>query len=923
VSAEVSLGLVDESVYAIQTDYAPDPRAFFFSDRQPMVVQTFASFNQKGFVMLGEKKQEAGAFDDRSDGALHRREALAANAPGPAAEADALQSVGGGRARGMAPMESQEAFKSAKAGLGGAGGGGSDPNVVVRTDFRSTIFWRPDVVTDASGRATIEVDYADSLTRWKATARAFTTGARCGVGTATTRTRKPLIARLQAPRFFVVGDTVMLSGVLNNNTDEPMTVRPELDVEGLALTALIVDGRPVDLADVPVVVPAGGETRVDWQAVVRSPGDARVRLIARSDEHADAMEKLYAVHEHGIERFVARSGRVTGREVSFSLDIPARRKRATTALTVQVTPSMAVTMLDALPYLVDYPYGCTEQTMSRFLPALVTARTLQEQGLSPETALSRAFGGIEADFVDKTHPGGAKKRDNLLELDEVVQRGLDRLADFQHGDGGWGWWKRGSSDHYMTAYVLWGLSLARAADADVPEGMLRRAASYLDKELVERELEGDLQAWMLHALSAHHEATGAKSMSKHQAKALENLWARRDRLNAYDRALLALSAHRFGADEKATVLVRNLVNGVIIDRAPDTSLLLGAGGAAHPAVIGTAHWGRDGVRWRWSEGGIEATAFALQALLAIEPGHELIEPVTNWLVKNRRGAQWSNTRDTAITVLALNDYLRTSGQLEDAFAFELFVNGRAIASRSLTREELLGAPSRFEIDPEYVVDGANEIRIVRTNGEGPIFFAAHAAFFSLEEPIPAAGSELFVRRDYYRLTPRETLLKGFVYDRELLRDGDYVTSGDRIEVVVTVESKNDAEYIVFEDLKPAGLEAVELRSGGNVTARQLTAAAFRRRFEAGGPDDPVVREPGARDADDYTGQTRWIHQELRDRTVAMFMDRLPEGSWEIRYDLRAEVPGTFHALPLLAHAMYVPEIRANSDEIRLTVNDRR
>ena len=80
--------------------------------------------------------------------------------------------------------------------------------------------------------------------------------------------------------------------------------------------------------------------------------------------------------------------------------------------------------------------------------------------------------------------------------------------------------------------------------------------------------------------------------------------------------------------------------------------------------MGTAHWGEDGIYWRWSDGGVEATAFALRALLAIDPQNKLVEPVTNWLIKNRRGAQWSNTRDTAIVVLAMNDYLRVSGELK-------------------------------------------------------------------------------------------------------------------------------------------------------------------------------------------------------------------------------------------------------------------
>ena len=120
-------------------------------------------------------------------------------------------------------------------GQDAAPGGGQEPAVVVRSDFRSTIFWQPDVMTGNDGRATVRVKYADSLTRWKATARAVTRASQVGIGTTSTRTRKPLIARLQAPRFFTAGDTVTVSGVFNNNTDEPMEVRPHLEADGLKI----------------------------------------------------------------------------------------------------------------------------------------------------------------------------------------------------------------------------------------------------------------------------------------------------------------------------------------------------------------------------------------------------------------------------------------------------------------------------------------------------------------------------------------------------------------------------------------------------------------------------------------------------------------------------------------------------------------
>ena len=198
---------------------------------------------------------------------------------------------------------------------------------------------------------------------------------------------------------------------------------------------------------------------------------------------------------------------------------------------------------------------------------------------------------------------------------------------------------------------------------------------------------------------------------------------------------------------------------------------------------------------------------------------------------------------------------------------------------------------------------------MRTGGSGPLYFAANAKFFSTEEPIAPAGNEIFVKREYYKLAGRPTLLKGYVYDKEPLRDGEMVKSGERVETVLTVEAKNNYEYLMFEDLKPAGLEAVEIRSGENVFAKELKQAAVRN-------------PPSAIEESDYTGRERWVYQELRDRQVALFIDHLPQGVWQIRYDFRAEAPGRFHALPVMGRAMYVPEIRCNSAELRVNVVDK-
>ncbi len=986
LSAEIGLGFVDDSVYAIQSDFAGDPRQFFFGTKRSANVQTSASVQQGRYAkfilddgkvvdermvdQLADERAKneidkdrwtvdgltAGVVGGVAGGAVAEAITVTAAAPLVMAKSASMPV--------MAPPPPPSAPKPVVSQAGTA-----EPAVQVRNDFRSTIIWQPDVKTDANGVATIKITYPDSLTTWRATARAVSATNQFGMATSTARTKKPLIVRLEGPRFFVVGDKVTISAVIDNNTDALMQVRPSLSHGGLTRIDPLANGQRSLHEDPLVDVPANGETRVDWLLGVEAPGTASLQVSARGDKFSDAMEKTFPIYDHGIDKLIAKSGRMRGDDAVIKLDLPAERRVGSTNVTIQVTPSLAVTMLDALPYLIDYPYGCTEQTMSRFLPAAIVARTLRGIGADPADIAGRMFGGIEASPASETHPKG---KHDLGELDRITAAGMKRLYDFQHDDGGWGWWKEGSSDPYMTAYVIWGFAVAREGGLTIHTQAVDNAANWLDTKLVNYETNREEQAWLLHALGAWRRAhpgtagvppalTGKKTTvpNKLESKALDNIWEHREKLTAYARALFALAENDFGNAERANILIRNLENGVRIDRAPDASVLIhGENGrtAGSAETMATAHWGEDGMWWRWSDGPVESTSFALMALVEIDPQNKLIEPVTNWLIKNRRGAQWNNTRDTAITILALDEYLHASGELTSEATYEITANGIHIATQTVKPSEILRAPSRWTIPANVIGEGSGvpipasvfdrspkvqtqteteseshlrpptpdpqhpTIHIHRTSGTGSLYFAVEARFFSLEEPIKAAGNEIFVRRDYYHLVGHPTLLKGQVYDKVPLRDGETINSGERVEVVVTVETKNDYEYLLFEDLKPAGLEAVEIQSGQPLYATELKSGAVTRKFvEAKRPAMEKHSVIQRITNTDTTGRTEWLYQELRDRKVAIFASQLPQGIWEIRYTLRAEVPGSFHALPLMGQAMYVPEIRANSEEVRITV----
>lgn len=228
--------------------------------------------------------------------------------------------------------------------------------------------------------------------------------------------------------------------------------------------------------------------------------------------------------------------------------------------------------------------------------------------------------------------------------------------------------------------------------------------------------------------------------------------------------------------------------------------------------------------------------------------------------------------------------------------------------------------NRFVVPDEMLQSGDNTLTITR-DGHGVCYYAAFTRTFSQEDSIPAAGNEIAVTRHYYRLLPetasgtpeatptdenrpnpfltgKYTLLgeggewtadrdgsDGPRFQRVPLQAGDMVASGDMLEVELQLEAKNDYDYVLFEDLKPAGCEPVEVRSGSK------------------------------------EGTGLWSNMELRDQKVAFFLSRLPQGKRTLTYRLRAESPGQFHVLPTNGYAMYAPDVRAISAETTLGVRD--
>ncbi len=732
----------------------------------------------------------------------------------------------------------------------------------LRQDFRRSAIWVPSIMTDVQGRAKVPSRWPDSLTEWRMQVIAVGKGAQIGGGESSVRTALPLTARLQLPRFLVEGDEAQLSIVASNHSGEDLEIEQRLE-----FTSPLQGRNEIQRQELA----SGQQARADWRVVAEAPGTSLVKATVVSGKEGDAMILPLEIIEHGFEQLITRSGLLQDNENTVTLQLPDAHKPGSADLTVSLSAGITPWLLDALPYLVEFPYHCLEQSVSRLIPMEWLLEHLQEEGAARDELLARL---------------GFANEDAYESFQMIT---LERIGSVQHHDGGWGWFSSEYPSPFMTAYAYWMLNLV--PDNERLESgnhyNLTRAGRYLESVLPDFERRPWMSAWILHALSIRFEYDDSSTLGRQEEWALQKLYKQRASLSPSTLALTALVAARAEREDLVEGLRPFFTNGLIEAVAPGTGTR-------------TAHWGeRSGFYLSWGEQPIEATALMIMALQAVDPSDPLIEPAVEWLLAERASSRWESTLSTAISIVALEKYRRNTQPIGADSVVRIIVNGQEMESVRLSGAEVLQAGKEWSFPSQDLMGGDYHIT-VQTEGDLPVRYSVSLAFKDQRTRIPAAQSGIDLQRNYYSVVRQPTLAAGPRLAYQLLTDGDAVQAGDLIEVRLVIETGMTLSYLMLEDFKPAGFESTELNSGFSQPAREL---------QAQGPLENAA----------YTGASQWVYLEPRDKLRALFLDRLPPGIWEIRYQLRAETPGSFHALPAKMEAMYTPRTRGNSDETLLRI----
>ncbi|MBS1796764.1 MAG: Ig-like domain-containing protein [Acidobacteria bacterium] len=618
-----------------------------------------------------------------------------------------------------------------------------EQSIRLRTNFNALAIFSPSVRTDAAGRATVQINLPDNLTRYRITAVAATRAKQFGKTESAITARQPLMVRPSPPRFLNFGDRAEIPVVVQNQTNQPLTV----DVALRATTARLADGDGRR-----VTVAANDRAELRFPVTAETAGVARFQVGATSGTLADAAEFAFPVYTPATTEAFAVYG-TTAENGAFAQPVsaPADVFPQYGGLEVTTSSTQLQELTDAFIYLQNYPFECSEQVSSRILSVAALRDVLQAfdaKGLPP------------------------KER-----IDERMKADIERLQKLQHGDGGFSFWSaKDESLPYLTVHVAHALARARSKGYAVPpaltSGLLKYLGSIESKysPFDDGETRRAVSAYALYvrALLGDRDAEKARRLFKETD-------AGREPAETLGWLLAVLAGGRESAEIKR----------VLLNRVTETA------GAAHFAT---------GYRdpYVLLDSDRRADAVVLDALITTDPNGDLIPKLVRGLLGGRAAGRWRNTQDNAFVLLALDRYFQTYEKETPDFTArawlgKMFAGEQKFAGRSVDSKRI-DVPMRLLQQEKSLTD-----LILEKQGAGRLYYRIGLKYAPQNLDQEAADAGFAVTRAYEPLDDPADVRQN--------DDGSWaIRAGARVRVRVRMVATAQRYHVALVDYLPAGFE---------------------------------------------------------------------------------------------------------------------
>lgn len=793
--------------------------------------------------------------------------------------------------------------------LGTKGGDGGDPEDLAtkqRGEFKDTAYWNATVVTDVDGRGEVTFTLPDNLTTWRIEAIGVTGDTKLGVGYAEFSTQKELMATPLKPRFVVPGDTFALGAKVFNESDTRETVSVMLESDTLAFTGSQKESVSID----------AGETKTVYFAVeapkTKRTGTHTFTLTAESMRGKDSVRQEIAITPSTVYETVATAHFTKDDVATEYLYVPEEVVSDEGGLTVNVNATLAIFMSDALQYMAQYPYGCSEQIASALSTIAMVKRALDVPGVEGSLTTIEDVRG-----VPRT-------------VDDVVATGLQRIYESQTGSGGIAYYKTLAPDIHLTMRVVLALHELRESGFEVREDVLKRAFAYIEEEAgnvyrFNPKTAPDtivLAEYTLRTVGGKTETALTNIIEGYiKDKALLN-----EQMNSMTLAYLAILTAQGFSDRSSNTVYDALTNRIDVD-----------GRGAYLTQP------RD-VVYGYYETTIANTTLLLRAMIARGDEHPMLGNVLRALLASRdRDGVWGSTQNTHMAVTALVQYLAWQHENEATFSLRALLNGVELFVERFSPENIFRTASHF-IPMEKITKGTMLPLTFERTVEGEVrtnlYYDMALRYYLPAATVPPRDEGITIERELFALD-----------DTEMKQPVTGAKVGDILRGRLMITTPDPYRDIAIEDFIPAGFEIVnqnlatedqtlgegegqsdpyydgygfDTSSGESENNGFVARTVGRIRSIFGDSQSAQVASWYADGWYGNTSKTRTLrpsHIESHDDRVFLFVSRLDPGVYEYEYYIRALVPGEFQHLPAKAEELYFPEIFGRTSGGVVTVTE--
>jgi len=774
-----------------------------------------------------------------------------------------------------------------------------------RTNLNELAFFLPDLHTDKDGNISFEFTVPEALTKWNFIGLAHTKTASFGRVSASIITQKPLMVQPNAPRFMREGDKIDFSAKISNLSDNALTGEARLELLDAA-TMKPVDGWFQNVFPVQhFTVKKGQSTAVNFpvQILFNFGSSLLYRVIAQAGKFSDGEENAIPVLTNTmlVTETLPLAMRGDGTR-SFTMSKLLSSDTSETlqqhALTVEFSGNPAWYAVQALPYLMEYPYECSEQVFNRFYANALAShiantspgikdmfekwKTMDTAALKSNLQKNEELKSVllqETPWVmEAKNEAEQKQRIGLLfdlqRMSGEQDKAISQLEQKQLPSGAFPWFTGMWEDQYITQYILAGIGRLQhigVMDKEATQRIVDKGMAYAEKQIEERyqylkQHKADLKEQQLGYLEAHYlyvrslfpEKPVAKQHAesyKYYLSQAKQYWLKQGK---YTQAMLALALQRSGEETTAKEIIRSLKENAIVNDEMGM------------------YWKDVRAGYWWYEAPIETQAILIEAFEDVTHDTAAVSDMKTWLLKNKQTNNWHTTKATADACYAM--LLGGSNWLSATPQVDIRLGNTTVSSATEKTEAGTGYfKKRFEgheVKPDM---GKIEVKLEGSHGQ-PAWGAIYWQYFEQLDKITSAATPLTLQK---RLFIQKNTASGPLLTA--IREGNELKVGDKVKVQVTMKVDRDMEYVHLKDMRAACFEPENVISG----SQWQNGVSY--------------------------------YESTKDASTNFFFSRLPKGTYVFEYTLFVTHQGNFSNGISTAQCMYAPEFSAHSDGIRVKV----